>query len=56
MVHKIFKCPECNSYTLKEEHCSAKTVNVNPARYSPEDKYGAYRRIYKKQIENDLEN
>lgn len=52
MVHKIFKCLKCNSYTLKEEHCNIKTATVKPAKYSPEDKYGSYRRIYKKEIEN----
>ena len=53
MVHKIFKCLKCNSYTLKEEHCDTKTSTVKPAKYSPEDKWGAYRREAKKNVVED---
>ena len=51
MGKEILKCPICREYTLKEEHC-AKTVTIRPAKFSPEDKFGAYRRKYKK--EHDL--
>ena len=42
---EIRRCPECGVYTLKEQ-CSKghKTISINPPKYSPEDKYGAYRR------------
>jgi rRNA maturation protein Nop10 len=34
---------------MKEIHCGKKTSNPKPAKFSPEDKYGKYRRIAKKQ-------
>ncbi|PIN86166.1 ribosome biogenesis protein [Candidatus Woesearchaeota archaeon CG10_big_fil_rev_8_21_14_0_10_44_13] len=40
----IMRCPVCGVYTMKEEHCGQKTVNPKPPKYSPEDKYGGYRR------------
>lgn len=40
----IMKCPVCGTYTMKEEHCGQKTLNPKPPKYSPEDKYGGYRR------------
>jgi len=49
---KMRKCSSCGEYTLKEKcpYCGMKTKNVAPPRYSPEDKYGKYRRILKKQM------
>ncbi|UCH89435.1 MAG: RNA-protein complex protein Nop10 [Thermoplasmata archaeon] len=46
------KCPECNAYTMKVEctNCKNETVIPKPARYSPEDKYGHYRRKLKKRL------
>jgi H/ACA ribonucleoprotein complex subunit 3 len=45
MNHIMF-CQQCRAYTLKEEcpKCNLKTVIPRPAKYSPEDHYGAYRR------------
>ncbi|MEE9115333.1 MAG: RNA-protein complex protein Nop10 [Thermoplasmata archaeon] len=46
----IRRCKDCDVYTLKE-HCSkcgSQTVMALPPRYSPEDKYGHYRRKLKK--------
>jgi len=40
----ILKCIKCGSYTMQEEHCGEKTINPKPPKYSPEDKYGGYRR------------
>lgn len=34
---------------MKLVHCDKKTISPKPAKYSPEDKYGKYRRIAKKQ-------
>ena len=45
----IHKCSKCGEYTMKDEHCSEKTHSPKPAKYSPEDKFGKYRRIAKKQ-------
>jgi len=45
----LLKCLPCNSYTLKEACavCHAPTVLAIPPRYSPDDKYGDYRRKVK---------
>jgi len=49
---KIHKCPGCGTYTLKPEcaKCGVKTNPVGPARYSPEDRYGKYRRMMKEEM------
>lgn len=51
-MKKILKCPKCSTFTLKDmcPKCSTKTINPKPAKYSPEDKYGKYRRLAKKDI------
>lgn len=48
---KMRKCTSCNRYTLQDKcpHCKGELRVVFPAKYSPEDKYGKYRRILKKQ-------
>jgi H/ACA ribonucleoprotein complex subunit 3 len=48
-MKKIMKCPKCLVYTLKEScsKCKVKTINPRPAKFSPEDKYGKYRRLAK---------
>lgn len=45
---RILRCNECMRYTLKEKcrECDAPTVNTFPPRYSPQDRYGKYRRMY----------
>ncbi|MEA1945413.1 MAG: RNA-protein complex protein Nop10 [Euryarchaeota archaeon] len=55
MKSRILKCTECNRYTLKTScpYCGAVTINPRPARYSPEDRYGAYRRRMKKFHDDD---
>lgn len=55
MAKHIYKCLKCNIYTMKEvcQTCKEKTIRPIPPKYSPEDKYGKYRRIVKKQ---ELEN
>lgn len=42
----ILRCPDCRTYTLNDScpKCSAKTINVKPAKFSPEDKFAVYRR------------
>lgn len=50
MSLSILYCPSCEKYTLKEIcSCGEKTHTTRPAKYSPDDKYGAYRRQYKKE-------
>ena len=44
----ILKCEKCKTYTMKELcKCSNKAVTVKPAKYSPDEKYGGYRRKVK---------
>ena len=52
VVH-ILKCKSCGKYGL-EEHCDcgSKKARVEPAKYSPEDKYAEYRRQAKEKEEN----
>lgn len=52
----ILKCPACGSYALTELcSCGAKRIEPKPAKYSPQDKYGQYRREAKKLIEEKQE-
>ncbi len=46
---KIKKCPKCGLYTLKDvcPKCGAQTVSAHPPKFSPEDRYGEYRRKLK---------
>ncbi len=44
----ILKCSKCGKYTLKKICCGVKTISPKPAKFSPEDKYGSYRRRVKK--------
>ena len=48
MIKEILKCQICERYTLKKICCKSQTITPKPAKWSPEDKYGKYRRIYKK--------
>ncbi len=46
----IHFCPQCHCYTLQDHcpHCQTKTILNKPARFSPQDHYGKYRRALKK--------
>jgi H/ACA ribonucleoprotein complex subunit 3 len=45
MKTKMKKCERCGRYTLKATcACGGKSVNPVPARFSPLDPYGKYRR------------
>jgi len=52
-MKQILKCRQCGTYTMKEKcECGSKTTTVKPAKYSPEDKYGKYRRdVQRKELE-----
>jgi len=45
-MNLIKKCFSCEIYTLKEKcpKCGKKTRTPHPPKFSPEDKYGKYRR------------
>ncbi|MBI4416460.1 MAG: RNA-protein complex protein Nop10 [Euryarchaeota archaeon] len=44
-------CLECETYTLRDAcpRCGSRTASPLPPRYSPEDRYGAYRRRLKRE-------
>jgi H/ACA ribonucleoprotein complex subunit 3 len=46
---KILYCKKCRIYTLKDscKKCGGATINPKPARFSPPDPYGRYRRKLK---------
>lgn len=54
MTKEILKCPNCNAYTLKDHcpKCDNKTISPKPAKFSPEDKFGKYRREYKEKYKS----
>jgi H/ACA ribonucleoprotein complex subunit 3 len=53
MAH-ILKCPSCSSYALSPTcGCGATRIPPKPAKYSPEDRYGSYRRQAKKALEQE---
>jgi H/ACA ribonucleoprotein complex subunit 3 len=47
MTGRIRRCRHDRTYTLSLTCpvCGAPTVTAHPARFSPEDKYAAYRRM-----------
>ncbi|MDD1742857.1 MAG: RNA-protein complex protein Nop10 [Methanotrichaceae archaeon] len=51
MKSKILKCPVCAGYTLATAcpKCGATAITSKPARFSPVDPYGKYRRALKKE-------
>lgn len=57
---KIFKCPSCGKYTMREicNICNVPTAEAKPPKFSPEDKYGKYRRMAKfnEGADNNVEN
>ncbi|MEM4240002.1 MAG: nucleolar RNA-binding Nop10p family protein [Candidatus Woesearchaeota archaeon] len=49
-MKEINYCLACKKYMLKDIcDCTLKTAPVAPAKYSPEDKYGKYRRKAKEE-------
>ncbi|HWQ66712.1 MAG TPA: RNA-protein complex protein Nop10 [Methanospirillum sp.] len=47
MKGRIRQCPTDHTYTLSEicPICGQSTVTPHPARYSPQDRLGTYRRM-----------
>jgi H/ACA ribonucleoprotein complex subunit 3 len=54
---RILRCVSCQKYTMKGSCpvCGSLTENTFPPRYSPEDRYGKYRRLYYKEVEDKKE-
>jgi len=44
------RCPACGAYTFRDvcPSCGSPTGSAHPPRFSPEDKWGKYRREAKK--------
>ncbi|MCB9359402.1 ribosome biogenesis protein [Candidatus Woesearchaeota archaeon] len=42
----LLYCTKCKTYTMEKECkvCKSKTIEPKPPKYSPEDKFGDYRR------------
>jgi H/ACA ribonucleoprotein complex subunit 3 len=54
MTNHLLKCSKCGSYGISEIcGCGEKRVAPKPPKYSPEDKYGKYRRLYKEKLVED---
>jgi H/ACA ribonucleoprotein complex subunit 3 len=51
------KCNTCSVYTLKGKcpGCGGKTLSPHPAKFSPGDKYGKYRRMLRRKESDNLE-
>ena len=49
-MRPLRRCPTTGTYTMKDvcEH-GDKTIQAAPAKFSPEDKYGSYRRKAKEE-------
>ncbi|AXV37547.1 MAG: RNA-protein complex protein Nop10 [Methanobacteriaceae archaeon] len=52
MKMKMKRCKSCGEYTLESicQYCGGDLGEIFPPKYSPEDKYGKYRRKLKKQL------
>ena len=49
MRTQMRKCEKCGTYTMKDTcKCGEEAVIPQPPRYSPQDRYGKYRRQLKK--------
>ena len=55
MNRKINKCMDCRYYTMNEKcpNCRGKAVSPHPPKFSPEDRYGKYRRQLKALTEKE---
>lgn len=50
MARHIMFCRKCRKFTMKDVcECGSKALTTKPAKYSPEDKWGKYRRKSKKE-------
>ncbi|MDI9436786.1 MAG: RNA-protein complex protein Nop10 [Euryarchaeota archaeon] len=58
MKSKMKRCISCSEYTIQDRcpYCGGNVRVIFPPKYSPEDKYGKYRRILKEQLRSNLNN
>lgn len=51
MARHILFCVNCKEYTMKEKcpRCGGATIEKKPPKFSPDDKWGKYRRAAKEQ-------
>ncbi|PIN76681.1 ribosome biogenesis protein [Candidatus Woesearchaeota archaeon CG10_big_fil_rev_8_21_14_0_10_36_11] len=51
MAQHIYTCSVCKLYTIRDTcpTCGIKTILPKPPKFSPEDKYGNYRRKVKRE-------
>jgi H/ACA ribonucleoprotein complex subunit 3 len=54
-MKKLKRCRECGSYTLADicVACDVKAGSPHPPRFSPQDKFGKYRRMLKRASRDD---
>ncbi len=52
-MRALLRCAKCGDYTINKLcSCGGEAVSVKPPKYSPEDKYGEYRRkVKRKELE-----
>ena len=51
---KLRKCAKCGEYTLRQDkcpYCGGPLRCPHPPKFSPEDKYGRYRRMLKYSVD-----
>lgn len=54
MSSRILKCKSCGAYKLEEAcGCGGVAVTPHPPRFSPEDRYGKYRRQLKALVKEE---
>jgi len=47
-MNHILRCQNCHSFSMGQDcNCGGKAIVVHPAKYTPDDKYGVYRRKVK---------
>ncbi len=52
MKKEILRCVKCYDYTFKKicSVCNSECITTKPAKFSLDDKFGKYRRVYKEKI------
>lgn len=55
MDSNISKCMACGSYSYREQcpKCGGRSASPHPPRFSPEDRYGHYRRRLRKLVSEE---
>jgi H/ACA ribonucleoprotein complex subunit 3 len=56
MPKMLQRCQKCMRYTLQKSTCplcGGPAKKAHPPKFSPEDRYGKFRRVWKKKIEKE---